>query len=239
MVDADEPCEGRQESGARVSFTVITAPQRSSEWFAARLGRVTGTAASDVLATIKSGEAAARRDLRARLVAERLSQTPQEDVFVNEAMAWGVAHEDEARIAYELHSGFQVQETGFLAHNDLMAGVSLDGHIGDYVGLIEIKAPKTATHLQTLREGIPARHMAQLTHALWMVPQADYLDFVSYDPRLPERLRLVVHRVMRHDVDVTGYGMKLLKFLEEVDAEVAALRTMANLGAVLTASLER
>jgi hypothetical protein len=66
-------------AGAGVSFTVVMAEQRSPEWFAARLGRLTGSRAADMLATIKSGEAAARRDLRVQLVVERLTSTLQEE----------------------------------------------------------------------------------------------------------------------------------------------------------------
>jgi hypothetical protein len=214
------------------TFTVIDTPQRSEEWKRSRLGRLTGSVAGDMLATIKSGEAAARRDLRMRLLCERLTNLPAEDGFVNDAMQWGIDHEDEARIAYEMATGNDVQESGFLAHTELLAGCSLDGHMGDYAGICELKAPKTATHLSVIRDGIPARTMPQLMHNLW-ISGAAYCDYVSYDPRLPERLRLSIHRVAATDLDLGGYAAKAVAFLEECDRELRALVDMPNPGIVL------
>lgn len=214
------------------NVTVISAPQRSPEWFAARLGRLTGTGAADMLATIKSGEAAARRDLRTRLICERLTGTSQDDDYTNAAMAWGVSHEDEARIAYEFLTGANVQESGFLSHDTLMVGCSLDGHVGDYAGIVEIKAPyKTARHLAALK-GVPSDYVPQITHNLW-VSGAAWCDFVSYDPRVPERLRVIVHRVQASSLDLKGYEQKALAFLVEVETELSALKTLAGIGPVL------
>ena len=51
--------------------------QGSPEWFAVRCGRATASRFSDVLATIKSGEAASRRNYKAQLVCERLTGVPE------------------------------------------------------------------------------------------------------------------------------------------------------------------
>src|SRR6476620_6796433 len=99
-----------------------------------------------MLATIKTGEAAARRDLRTQLVVERLTGQPQEDSFLNAAMQWGIDHEADAFAAYEAHSGNLVRRTGFLMHTSLMVGCSLDGDVEDFAGIVEIKCPKSATH---------------------------------------------------------------------------------------------
>jgi putative phage-type endonuclease len=206
-----------------VRFTVIDAPQRSEAWLQARCGRLTGTAASDML---MKPTTAGYRNLLIRLVTERLTQTPQEDPYTNEAMEWGTAHEDEARIAYELATGLNVKESGFLAHTELMAGCSLDGHVDDYKGIVEIKCPfKTARHIATLRGGVPSEYLPQINHNLW-VSQSSWCDYVSYDPRLPERLRLSIHRVQ--GVDVDSYEAKVRAFLGEVDRELAALLTMCD-----------
>lgn len=214
------------------TFTVNDVPQRSPAWFAARAGRLTGSVAADAISTIKSGEAAARRDLRMRLVVERLTGELQKDTYVNDEMQWGIDHEDEALIAYEMQTGNVVSESGFLAHTSLMAGCSLDGHLGDYAGIVEIKCPKTATHISVLRDGIPARTMPQILHNLW-ISQAAFCDYVSYDPRVPERLRLSVHRVAAADADVAGYARKAEAFLAECDVELQALETMQDVGVVL------
>jgi putative phage-type endonuclease len=216
------------------TFRVINAEQRSDVWLNARRGRVTGTSAAGVLA---KNTTAAYLDLKARLIVERLTGEVELDTFTNDAMAWGTAHEDEARIAYEMRTGFNVQETGFLEHTELMAGVSLDGHIGDFNGLIELKCPyKKARHLAAFK-GVPAEYRPQIQHALWLTG-AEWCDFISYDPRFPEPLRVVVHRVHRNHITIADYESVLRGFLREVDTELAALATMTNPAAVLTAALE-
>jgi hypothetical protein len=221
-----------------VTFTVHNDPQRSPAWFACRLGRLTGSRASDMLATIKSGEAAARRDLRSQLVTERLTQQVQEDTFVNAAMQRGIELEPAAFAAYEAHTGHLARRTGFLAADGLMVGCSLDGDVDDFAGIVELKCPKSATHLRYLKAGgkAPAEHLGQITHNLW-VSGAAWCDFASFDDRYPAHLQLVVIRVNRGDVDIDGYATKAQAFLDEVDAECAALLTLGSLSGQLEASL--
>ena len=210
--------------------------QRSPEWFALRAGKLTGSCAKDVLATIKSGEAAARRDLKYKLVAERLSGQSQEDAYVNAAMQWGIDHEAEAVAAYEAATGALVQPIGFVEHDDLPVGTSPDGFVGED-GIVSIKCPKTATQIRYWRDGKePSEHAAQNTHELWLTERA-WIDFVSYDPRLPDHLRLWMLRVTRTDAERTAYAHAALAFLSEVDAEVQALRTMGNLAGVLSEAI--
>ncbi len=232
--------EDRGLGGDGLSFTVNTAVQRSEAWFAARLGRVTGSVASDMLAKPTTATYA---NLRTRLVLERLMGTAQEDGFTNDAMAWGVEHEDEARVAYEMQTGANVQESGFLSHDSLLAGCSLDGHIGafdghpTYEGIVEIKCPyKSARHIATLRGGIPTEYLPQITHNLW-VTDAAWCDYISYDPRLPDALRLCVIRVQASSLKLHEYEKVVRAFLADVDAEYHALLTMANPPAVLEAAI--
>lgn len=218
-------------------FTVIEAEQRSPEWFMARLGRLTGSRAADMLATIKSGEAAARRDLRVQLVCERLTQTLQEDAFVNAAMQRGIDMEPAAFAAYEALTGSVAQRTGFLAHDTLAIGCSLDGHVGDFEGLLEVKCPKSATHLGYLRGGVvPAAYVPQIAHNLF-VSGAKWADFLSYDDRFPGSLQTFLVRVERDESAIEAYAAKALAFLAEVDAEVAALRTSTDMKGNLSACL--
>lgn len=219
------------------NFTVDTSEQRSEAWFAARCGRLTASCAKDMLATIKSGEAAARRDLRVRLMCERLTGQPQEDVFVNDVMRRGIDLEPDAFAAYESRTGQMAQRVGFLAHAEHLAGGSPDGVLGDFDGLVELKCPKSPTHLSYLRAGtVPAEHLAQLTHLLWLTGCA-YIDFLSYDPRFPSELQTFLVRLKRSDVDLGAYEKAALKFLAEVDTEVTAMRTVTALPAVLAASV--
>lgn len=205
-------------------FTVIDAPQRSAEWFAARAGRLTGSRAADMLATIKSGEAAARRDYRMQLVTERLTGQPQEDGFINAAMQRGIDMEPQAFAAYESVTGNVAVRSGFLAHAEHMAGCSLDGHVDAFKGIVELKVPKSATHLRYLREGgIPKDYIPQVTHNAW-ITGAEWVDFLSYDDRFPPELQVFYVRVLAKDLDIAGYEKSALAFLAEVDNEVNALK---------------
>lgn len=209
---------------------VITVDQRTPEWFQARVGRLTGSAAAEMLATIKSGEAAARRDLRVRLVVERLTGQPQEDGYTNAAMQRGIDKEPDALAAYEALTGLMAWPVGFLGHDDMMAGCSPDGLVDEGNGVLELKCPKSATHLSYLKaDRIPALYMPQLTHNLW-ITGAVWCDFVSFDDRFPAELQIVRHRLLAADVDLQAYELAVLLFLNEVDAEVAQLTS--RIGAV-------
>ena len=204
-------------------FSVVDVAQRSPEWFQARCGLVTGTAASDMLAkTLKSGgEPACRRDLRVRLALERVTNVPDDgNGFVSADMRRGTELEPEAFAAYEASTGHLVQQVGFLRHNDLPIGCSPDGIVGDFDGGVELKVPKSATHLRYLQSGnkAPAEHVAQLTHFLYLTGLS-WVDFTSYDPRFPESARLYIVRLKAEDVDLKGYGEALTAFLAEVQKE--------------------
>lgn len=208
------------------NFIEIGAPQRSPEWFAARAGRLTGSKAADAIDFLKTGskgESAKRRDYRFQLLAERLSGQPDEDGFVSDAMQRGIDKEQEARDAYEILTGRAAMVSGFLSHTSILAGCSLDAHVGDFDGLLEIKCPKTATHLEYLRAGVvPAKYLPQITHNLW-ISGAGWCDFLSFDDRLPENIQTFLVRVERDEAQIVAYAEKALAFLEDVDREVASL----------------
>lgn len=204
-------------------FTVIECAQRTPEWFAARAGRVTASCAANVMAKIKTGEAAARRDYRLQLAVERLTGRPQEGGYVNTEMQRGIDLEPAARLAYEAETGNIVRETGFLSMADYLAGCSLDGDLENFQGLVSFKCPKSATHIEYLkRRRLPPDYQWQGTHEMW-VTGAEYYDFCSYDDRLPEGLQFFHVRVERSEFDIDGYEKELLKFLAEVAEEVEQL----------------
>ena len=207
-------------------MTLHYVDQRTPEWFALRLGRLTASDAKDMLATIKSGEAAARRDLRMRLVCERLTgQAVEDTTFQNADMQRGIDLEPEARRAYEAHTGHLVDTSvGFMSRDDCAAGCSPDGVI-DVTGLVEIKCPRPARHVGYLKAGsVPPEHRAQLVHQLWVAgPDAQWVDFVSYCPQLPAHLQLFIVRLERDEQEIAAYAAKARAFLDEVDTEVEAL----------------
>lgn len=217
-----------------MNFHVIDAPQRSPEWFTARLGKLTGSRAADMLATIKSGgEAAGRRNLRVQLLLERITGRSQETGFVTPAMQAGIDREVDACAVYEALTGHLLTSTGFLVHDSILAGCSLDGHVGDFEGIIEIKSPLAATHLEYVKSGvIPGDYLKQILHGLW-ISGAQWCDWLSYHPDFPKALRVKLVRVVRDEAAIAAYEKAALAFLAEVDREVDALATLADVGSVL------
>lgn len=198
--------------------------QGSPEWFAARCGRATASCFGDVLATIKSGEAAVRRNYKAQLVCERLTGVVAES-YTNAAMQWGVDNEPAARAAYEALSGDLVEQVAFIPHAELMCGASPDGLI-DRDGGVEIKCPNSATHIDTLLKGMSPDHLPQIQGCMW-IANRQYWNFVSFDPRLPEKLQLYVQRVERDEKYITGLHLAVSLFLSEVDDLVLQLERKA------------
>ena len=205
-------------------FTVLDCPQRSPEWFAARAGRLTGSCAKDILATIKTGEAAARRNLRLKLVLERLTGKTQESDFISPAMQAGIDREPLAFAAYEALTGDLAQTSGFLAHTEHMAGCSLDGHLGDYAKLLSIKCRQPAAHLEFLKSGrIPADALAQMRHELWITGASEH-DYFSWNPDFPPALQARLVTVTAAQANLAEYEAAALAFLAECDAELEAVR---------------
>lgn len=204
------------------AFTVHQVEQRSEQWRQLRAGRLTGSEAGALLAERKrgTGELAVRRDLRRRLVVERLTGFAEESAPIkSRAMQHGVDTERAAFRAYEAKTGQLVTTAGFLAHNELAAGVSLDGYVGDFAGVVELKCPTSLVHLDYLEAGmLPDDYRGQVIHALWMTGAA-WCSFVSFDDRLPAPLQLFIKTVHRSDFDMAAYELLVRLFLREVDAE--------------------
>lgn len=196
--------------------------QGSSEWKALRAGRVTASRIADMMAKTKTGWGASRANYAAQLVAERLTGETAEP-YTNAAMQWGTDHEGDARVAYEFRTDATVQEIGFVPHPTIaMSGASPDGLVGDD-GMVEIKAPLTATHLETLLgQAIPSKYNLQMQWQMACCGR-QWVDFCSYDPRLPESMRLFVKRAHRDDKLIAELENEVRVFLSEVDETVKKL----------------
>ena len=180
---------------------------------------------ADALATTKTGWGASRKNYAAELVCERLTGARQER-FTNAAMQWGTDVEPQARAAYEFMRDMTVEEVGFVAHPSIpMSGASPDGLVGDD-GLVEIKCPNTATHIETLLSGkVEQKYLFQMRWQMACTGRR-WCDFVSFDPRLPVEMQLWVKRVERpEDDEMEDFEKQVRDFLAEVDATEAALRS--------------
>jgi putative phage-type endonuclease len=196
--------------------------QGSAEWFAVRCGKVTASRVADVIAKTKTGYGASRANYAAELIAERLTQSTAPG-FTNAAMQWGTDQEPHARAAYCFLHDVDVEEIAFVDHPEIaMSGASPDGLVG-LDGLVEIKAPNTATHLDTLlSETVPGKYITQMQWQMACTGRA-WCDFASFDPRLPPSMQLFVRRVERDASLILDLEAQVADFLAEIDAKVAAL----------------
>jgi putative phage-type endonuclease len=198
--------------------------QLSEEWFAARRGKVTASRLSDVIAMTKSGWGAARGNYMAELITEILTGITVER-FRNDAMTWGVEKEPDARNAYMFFRDVEVLSAEFVLHPRIAeSGASPDGLIGDG-GLLEIKCPQTATHIETLINGTcSSRYVTQMQ---WQMACTDrqWCDFVSFDPRLPASMQLFVRRFERQQKEIDQLEKDVAQFLKEMHAKIATLQS--------------
>ena len=198
--------------------------QRTEEWFAARCGKVTASRVADIIAKTKTGASASRDNYLAQLVCERMTGKPAES-YSNAAIQWGTDTEPFARAAYEAKMDLLVTEVGFIDHPWItMSGASPDGLAAE--GMVEIKCPNTATHIDTLlSQTVPAKYITQM---MWQMACADrsWCDFVSFDPRLPERHQLFIKRINYDPEMVNMIENSVIQFLGDVDLKIQQLESL-------------
>ena len=201
--------------------------QGTDEWFAARIGKVTASRVADIIAKTKTGYSSSRDNYMAQLICERLTNQ-KADGFTNAAMQWGTETEPLARISYEVAQNVLVDEVGFVPHPKiLMAGASPDGLVGDN-GLLEIKCPNTATHIDTLlSETVPGKYNTQMQFQMACTDR-EWCDFVSFDNRLPTELQLFVKRVPRDNVFIRLIEGEIVQFIAELDDKINKLMKVKN-----------
>jgi hypothetical protein len=203
---------------------IIECTQGTPEWFSARCGVASASRFGAIMATVKTGEAAERRNYKTDLVVERLTGRPLEG-FTSQAMKQGIEREPFARMAYEAQTGNIVQEVGFCRLEDMDAGASPDGLLGDDGGL-EIKCPERSAHLRYLQQDAePPEYTWQIQGGMWITGRA-FWDFVSWNPDFPEHLQLIVRRIKRNDEAIKKLAAEVTKFLAEVDVEVERINGM-------------
>lgn len=187
--------------------------QGSPEWFEARLGRVTASRISDVM---MSPTTKGYQNYRAELVCERLTGEPVEK-YVSAAMLHGTETEPQARAFYELETGLDVIQTGFITHPSIaMSGASPDGLIGSDGGL-EIKCPQMSNHIKILTGGeIDDAYMLQMQWGMECTDR-EWWDFVSFCPSFPCELQMHRQRIRRDDPLIEKIRAKVTTILEEVD----------------------
>lgn len=201
--------------------------QRTPEWYAARLGKLTSSRLPDATARTKTGWGASRANYMAELLIERLTGQPAPR-YTNPTMDWGTQYESEAITVYEFEKNATVDPIGFCLHPRIAnSGASPDGAIG-LDGLIECKCPQSATHLDTvLGAAIDEKYMKQMQ---WQIActRREWCDWVSYDPRMPINLRIVIRRVRRNDAMIAKLEKEAAEFLDELAEKHRRLLALGN-----------
>ena len=204
--------------------------QRTADWYQARLGKVTASRVAELMAKTKAGYSASRANYMAELIVERLTGQPAEG-FTSAAMQWGIDTEPHAKAAYCFLRDATVIDCGFVLHPSIIDfGASPDGLVGDD-GLVEIKCPNTATHIDTLLgNAVPAKYFTQMQVQMACTGRK-WCDFVSFDPRLPGELQLFCELVERDDVMIAKIEAEVIAFLAEIDEKIANLHKLAGASA--------
>jgi hypothetical protein len=212
----------------------LTPDQRTDEWLAARAGKVTASRFRDVLSrTAKGLPTADRTRYLWQIVTERLTGQP---VQMPDAapLRWGREQEQPALDAYIASTLGQVTTTGFVSHPTLPCGASPDALVADIsdpdgaFGLVEIKCPwSSQVHLETWLNGMPDDHMAQVQGQMWLTGR-EWLDFVSFDPRMPPDLQLYTQRIKGDPEYHARLEREIIAFSAEVDEIVGRLRAKTS-----------
>jgi putative phage-type endonuclease len=197
--------------------------QGSEEWRQARSGSIGASDAPSVVRRVKSGGFSADREsLLAVKVLERITNTPVEP-YRSAAMLQGTAREPEARMTYALVKGVEVEEIALVPHPTIKGShCSPDGLVG-LDGLVEIKCPMAAQHLDTLLNGqISSDHLTQMMWQMACTGRA-WDDFVSYSSDFPGPMQIWIKRVHRDAKRIAELEREIATFIKEIDQRVEQL----------------
>jgi len=201
----------------------IAVEQGTPEWHQLRLGKVTASRVADILARTKTGPSASRQNYLIELALQRTTGIIQES-YSNAAMEWGTQTEPQARVAYEVRTNNFVDQLAFVDHPSIdWFGCSPDGLVSDR-GLVEIKCPNSTTHWEYFKFNRPPQKYVIQMQAQMAVTGKDWCDFVSFDPRMPERSQLLIVRVDRDDAFISEMEEQIKQFLSEVEVEVNLMK---------------
>ena len=199
--------------------------QGTPEWHQMRLGKVTASRVADILAKTKTGPSASRQNYLIELAIQRTTGIIQES-YSNSAMEWGTQTEPQARVAYEVATNNFVDKVAFIDHPSIKwFGCSPDGLVSDR-GLLEIKCPNSATHWEYFKSKKPPQKYFIQMQAQIAVTNKDWCDFVSFDPRMPDRSQLLIVRIDRDEAFIAEMEAEIKKFLDEVEVEVNLMKGM-------------
>ncbi len=196
--------------------------QGTLEWRIARAGSLGASCFHEAIARTKNGWGASRKNLMGRLIAERLTGLPME-MFTNAAMRWGTQTEPEARATYSFYQDVAVEPVAIVYHPNIIGShASPDGYV-NHDGLVEFKCPETATHIETLlTHKIDKKYLTQIQWQMACTGR-QWVDYCSYDPRMPEEMQVFIQRVHRDGDQIAYLEAQARLFLAEMQAMLISL----------------
>lgn len=211
---------------------IFNCGQGTEEWFRLRSGKVTASGLADALAIRKvnpnKGESTeARKGYLAEIVAETLSGEPDMEGYISQSMKDGNEYEPFARAAYEVKYDISVEKVGFVIHPTIERfGASPDGLMVALGGGLELKCPKTKTHIKYLQAGIlPPAYEPQVMGGIACC-ELDWWDFGSFSMKTKPQFQLMKVRVYRDEARIKEIEDGVRSFLQEVDDAIGELNRM-------------
>lgn len=199
-------------------MNVYDVDQRSPEWIKARIGMITSSRIAAVCSFNKDGKESSKRKSMKLEIAQELITKRAVEHYVSPAMEFGIENEALARAEYEIRTGKDVRLLGMVLHPELQwASASPDGMIGKNK-FAEFKVPNTQTHLDYLASGtVPSEYIPQMQWQMCCAgPEIEVTEFVSFDPRLPEELQMLIVPLERDEKKIAYYEEQAVIFMEEV-----------------------
>lgn len=192
---------------------VMSAGQGSEAWHRARLGVLTASMASKIVA---KRDSETRYSYLCELVAQVCTAEIKE--FTTIEMQWGKDHEDAARSTFEFNTGSKITELPFVFKDtNFREGCSPDGIVSADKG-IEIKCPFNTVHfIKFLDEArIKPEYQWQIQFAMRVMDAGEW-DFGQYDPRMSARTFHSV-TVKRDEEKQKVLADAVPQFIEDMDA---------------------
>lgn len=184
--------------------------QRTPEWYAIRLGRITASQSSKLITA--TGKASTQQSSLVNELVHEMMSGEMEWSDPTPAMQRGIDLEPRACAMYELESCNTVEHVGFITHDTLAIGCSPDGLVAESGGL-EIKCPLAHNHIGYLQDDkCPSKYYSQVQFSIW-VAERDWWDFMSFHPDYPE----LIIRVYRDDNFISNLETEVSKVLEKCD----------------------
>lgn len=193
--------------------------QRTPEWHALKVGKISGSTIQDIYTASKA-------KYIDKLVAERLTGNVEES-FINSAMEWGIDHEEMAINEFEKRTKKKVSSVGFVEYNGFI-GCSPDGLIYDNKNIViegvEVKCPKTKELIGIIRTNkVPVKHLRQCLLQLYCMPSMLKVNYIVFDPRLTQR---PIHII---EINRKDYSKELLELEDKLKIAIESINNLEDL----------